>query len=209
MAAAKRIILLVVIFLEGVSFAGIGSPDTVSTTQSQQPISKSFTSIQTCFPALARDEFKQSIDLNRLKARIDDFDLTVKSTLRFRRLSFLTPGGKVTHRLTIRAQPQKNQVFDYEMVLEKLDPAGGVPVEIEIPRHHRKNPKQSDISSYLYDADLKLEETSFVESKMNGHILVFGRHFTEVQDLELRDAKGSRTLTCENQKNLGVVCTCK
>lgn len=176
---------------------------------SSLPISKSYENLKTCFPILAADVFKQSIDLDQLKEKIDLFDFTVKSTLRYRRLTFVPPGSAETRRLTIRALVKKGAADGYEMFLEKMDPSGGPPVEIEIPLKQRKNPKQADISGYIFDADLKLEETSFVDTKLNGHILSYSRQFKSVNDLVFKDSKGVRTLTCENQKKLGVVCTCK
>jgi hypothetical protein len=173
------------------------------------PISRSFESLKKCYPILANDEFKQSVDLDRLKEKIDNFDFTVKSTLRYRRLTYIPQGGTETHRLTIRALTKKGSQYSYEMFLEKMGPTDGVPTELEIPLKQRKNPKQADINTYIFDADLKLEETSYVDTKLNGHTLIYSRQFKKVYDLVLKDSKGVHTLTCENQKNLGVVCTCK
>lgn len=173
------------------------------------PISRSYESVKTCFPGLASEDFKQSVDLDHLKEKIDNFDFTVKSTLRYRRLTFIPQGGSETRRLTIRALAKKGAQYNYEMFLEKMNPPDGAPTEIEIPPKQRNNPKQADISSYIFDVDLKLEETSYVDTKLNGHVLIYSRQFKNVNDLVFKDSKGVRTLTCENQKNLGVVCTCK
>lgn len=172
-----------------------------------EPISQSFLSIKKCYKDLATDEFQHEIDLNALKDKVDQIYLTTKTDLRYRKFTFLD--GEDIKRLTIRAGSRHGKAaFEYEMRLEKID-GKGTATEIEIPAQHRKNPTQSDINSYIMNAKTQLDETSFIDTKLNGMILTYRRHFKQIQDLELKDKQSQHTLTCENQKNLGVVCTCK
>ena len=184
-----------------------------SVSQMSTPISQSFQSIKKCYPDLAssevaRSEITGSLELGRLKDKIDHVYFTTKSALRYRKMSF-EDLQKDTKRLTIRRTNSiKNHKFEYEMILEKIDEKGMF-TDIEIPVKHRKNPKQADINTYILNSVIKKDETSFIDTKLNGFILTYQRNFLDVVELELRDSRGLRTLTCENQKNLGVVCTCK
>lgn len=174
------------------------------------PVSQAYLTIKSCFPALVLEEFKLEVSLDKLKEKIDSFAPTLKSTMRYRQITYVPARSEETLRLSIRAiTPKPKQKQNYEMLLEKLDPKERTYSEIEIPEAHRKNPKPSDISGYIYDADVKNEEISNIDTKLKGYVLIYLRQLTHIEDLTFRNSRSTRTLTCENQKNLGVVCTCK
>lgn len=179
----------------------------LSATDSGEPVSVSFQSLKECFPELAQDSFKKEIKLDLLRDKIDNTFLTISSKLRYRRVSFLN-AKKDKMRLTLRAIPVKNKKYDYEMMLEKSDEKGLWQSQ-EIPAGHRRNPSQKDINSYISNMDILVDEDSFLDTKLNQISMGYVRQERSVQDLRLEDPKGFRTLSCENQTERGVVCACQ
>lgn len=169
-------------------------------------VSLSLTSIKKCFPALADSRFENQVDLRLLKEKIDVQFLTMKSNLKYRRLTY--QDGSDLKRLTIRAKVPLTPVMETEMLLEKIDEKGSAS-ELEIPVKLRKNPTQGDINTFTMNNEIKSDEIARVDTKINGAIFTWTERFLQIEELELRDSQAHRTLTCENQKNLGVVCTCK
>jgi hypothetical protein len=159
-----------------------------------------------CYPELKNESLALKVDLNQLKSEIDRKFVTSQSLLRYRQVILKDPNG-LQKRLKISAKPAKKSKFNYLLSLEKLDSKGaGTPFELPLPQ--RLNPSQKDLDQYFLDQDVLEDERSYFDTKLNGLSLSFKRKFDSVFELELSEVSMKRRLVCEDQKDLGIVCTC-
>lgn len=172
-------------------------------------MSLSYSQLIKCYPELKNEAWSRKVDLNELKEEIDRNFLTTQSLLRQREVVLKDPATGVSKRLRLAAQTnslKKDQV-DYALTLEKLD-ASGAGTPIVIPAAHRKNPKQQDLNTYMLEQEIVKDETSHFDTKLRGVTASYKKNFKEVFEIELQDSQTSRRVFCENQKDLGSVCTC-
>jgi hypothetical protein len=96
---------------------------------------------------------------------------------------------------------------DYELSVEKLD-SKGTGTAIPLSEAQRINPKQAVISSFLLGATLVSDESFYDDTKVKGQQLSFRSSFKNVQELQLTSKILKKSLSCENQKDLGTICSC-
>jgi hypothetical protein len=215
-AAVLSLMLSSSAFALGPSSAKGGSASPTSAGQGTltspvaQPVSVSYTQLTKCFPELKNEAWVRKVDLNELKEEIDSHFVTTQSLLRLREVWLRTPQTEVQKRLRLAARPSSQkgpEKFDYVLTLEKLDSKGGG-TNIEIPAAHRVNPTQKDLNSYFINEEVTRDESSFYETKLRGLTLSYKKNFKTVSEIELKDPKGARRVFCDDQKDLGIVCTC-
>ncbi len=204
-----RRIVASLVFLVG--FGGGASyseaqPMSPEISASAKPVSVSYQNLVTCFPELTDSRLSFKVDLNSLKDLIDDKFITSNSLLRQRKVQYLDAKGQQSI-LILRTKRVGARKLRTELILQRVDEKGVV-TDQKLTENQRINPKQEIVNGLLLGAALQSDEFSYLDSKLNGVSLVYSRNFKIVQDLELTDKAGNRSLTCENQKNLGIICTC-
>lgn len=172
----------------------------------EKPVSISYLNLIKCFPQLKNESLALKVDLNLLKNEIDRIFVTSQSLLRYRQVILKDFGG-LQKRLKISAKPAKKAKFNYLLSLEKLD-SKGIGTPIELPASQRLNPSQKDLDQYFLDQDVLEDERSYFDTKLNGLSLSFKRKFDNIFELELSDVSAKKRLMCEDEKDLGIVCTC-
>lgn len=182
-------------------------------TPEEVPVSLSYSQLTKCFPELKNDAWVRAVNLNELKEEIDRDFLTTQTLLRQREVLMKEPTvaaqTSTTKRLRLAAKPVggKKQGYNYHLTLESLD-TKEIGAAIEIPAKHRTNPEQKVLNGYLVNQDILQDETSYFDTKLKGVTAGYKKNFKDVTEIELKDPAGSRRIFCEQQKDLGVVCTC-
>ncbi|MGZ3742793.1 MAG: hypothetical protein ACXVBQ_02950 [Pseudobdellovibrionaceae bacterium] len=172
----------------------------------EKPVSVSYMNVIKCYPGLENESLALKVDLNQLKEDIDKKFITSQSLLRYRQVLLKDANG-LQKRLKISAKPAKKSKFNYLLSLEKLDSKGaGTPLEISPAQ--RLNPSQKELDQYFLNQEVLEDERSYFDTKLNGLSLSFKRNFSHVYELELSEATTKKRLACEDQKDLGIVCTC-
>lgn len=172
-----------------------------------KPVSISYVNVTTCYPQLKNEALSSKVDLNLLKEEIDKKYVTTQSLLQYRQV-LLKDGMGQQKRLKLSAKPAKKKgQYNYLLSIEKLDDKKtGTPMDI--PQSQRINPKQKDLDPYFLNQDILEDERSYFDTKLNGLGLSYKRNFQNVFELELSDSKAKTRLLCNDQKEMGIVCTC-
>lgn len=174
--------------------------------QGVKPISVSYENLMRCFPELQDEKLSFKVDLNRLKDIADEKFVTSQSQLRQRKIHYLD-AEKQAMNLILRTKFSGAKKVQTELILQQVDEKGVV-TDVKLTENQRINPKQDTINNFLLNSVIKTDEYSYNDTKLNGVSASYMRNFKDVIEYELNDGPGSRSIVCENQKNLGIICTC-
>lgn len=171
-----------------------------------RPVSVSYESLVRCFPELEDSKLSFKVDLNRLQELVDKNFVTSQSQLRQRRVHYVTLDGDAMN-LILRTKYQGSKKLETELTLQKVSPKGII-TDVAMTANQRLNPKQDTINTFLLNASIKSDEYTYNDTKLNGVTATFRRNFKDVQEYDLNDPLMSRSFSCNNEKDLGVICTC-
>lgn len=174
--------------------------------QPVKPISISYENLTRCFSELRDDGLSFKVDLNRLKELSDEKFVTSQSQLRQRKIHYLDAQGQGMN-LILRTRFQGSKKSTTELILQKVDEKGVV-TDIGLTQNQRLNPKQEVINNFLLGATIKLDEYSYNDTKLNDVTSTYRRNFKDVEEFSLVDEANKRSVSCEKQKDLGIICTC-
>ncbi len=174
-----------------------------SAKEAAQPVSVSYENLIRCYPELTNTKLSFKVDLNRLKEFADKKFATTATTLRRREIVYKDAADQTKRLIYSRRGLSK----DYDLRLEKIDEKGEW-VESPLPQAQRINPNQKEIGNIMQNSTVTSEDTSYDLAKIHGMQLSYRSHFDDILSLELSDQLHQRTLSCENQKGLGIICTC-
>lgn len=175
-------------------------------TATKQPVSVSYQNLTHCYPELVSDSLSFKVDLTRLKDLIDEKFITSNSQLRQRKIQYVDVNGQMMN-LILRMKQISTKKIKTELSLQKVDEKGVV-TDIRLTENQRVNPKQEVINGFLVGATVKSDHSSYFDTKLNGVSLVYTKNFKEVEELDLIDKPKKRSVQCEQQKDLGIICTC-
>jgi hypothetical protein len=181
-------------------------PLSMSTPSMTKPVSISYENVTRCFPELASDSLSFKVDLTKLKEIIDERFITSNSALRQRKIQYLDASGQLTN-LILRTRQITLKKRKTELTVQHVGDKG-VLTDIALTTNQRTNPKQEIINNFLVNATIKGDESTYYDTKLNGLSLVYTKNFKEVIELELNDKPRKRSVQCEIQKDLGIICTC-
>lgn len=174
--------------------------------QKEKPVSISYKDLVDCFPELTDESISFKVDLNKLHGIIDEKFVTSRSQLVMRQVGYVDADNQ-KKRLTLRARNPGAWKVSYQLSVEKVDDKG-IYTEVKLSEAQRINPKQEVLNNLLLGANIKSDRYSYNDTKLNGVVLTYTRDFKTVEELELADKPRNRSASCENQKDLGVICTC-
>lgn len=174
--------------------------------QGIKPVSVSYENLMRCFPELQDESLSFKVDLNRLKDIIDEKFVTSQSQLRQRKIQYLDADKQLTN-LILRTKFKGDKKIETELILQQVDEKGIV-TDVKLTGNQRINPSQDTINNFLLNGTIKSDEYSYNDTKLNGVSSAYRRNFKEIQEIELNDHPGKRSVYCEKQKDLGIICTC-
>jgi hypothetical protein len=179
----------------------------VRAEDSEKPVSLSYLNLTKCFPELKNEAWTKKVDLNQLKEQADQKFVTSQSVLRYRQAHLKDPSGEEKRlRLAASKVPKKGK-FVYTLSLDKLDDKGAG-TTLELPASQRTNPSQKILDQYFLNQEVLEDEYSYFDTKLNGMSMSYKRNFQNLFEVEISDPRGHRKLFCEEQKSLGVICSC-
>lgn len=185
------------LFIFGPHFAG---------AQGVKPVSVSYENLMRCFPELQDEKLSFKVDLNRLKEIMDEKFVTSQSQLRQRKIHYLNADKELMN-LILRTKFAGAKKVETELILQQVDEKGVI-TDIKLTNNQRLNPNQDTINNFLLNGVIKSDEYSYNDTKLNNVVSTYRRNFKEIQEIDLTDRDGKRSVHCENQKNLGIICTC-
>ena len=185
------------LFIFGPHFAG---------AQGVKPVSVSYENLMRCFPELQDEKLSFKVDLNRLKEIMDEKFVTSQSQLRQRKIHYLNADKELMN-LILRTKFAGAKKVETELILQQVDEKGVI-TDIKLTNNQRLNPNQDTINNFLLNGVIKSDEYSYNDTKLNNVVSTYRRNFKEIQEIDLTDRDGKRSGHCENQKNLGIICTC-
>lgn len=174
--------------------------------QAIKPVSVSYENLMRCFPELQDEKLSFKVDLNRLKDIIDEKFVTSQSQLRQRKVHYLD-SEKQAMNLILRTKFEREKKVQTELILQQVDEKGVI-TDVKLTANQRMNPKQDTINNFLLNAVIKSDEYSYNDTKLNEVVSTYRRNFKDIEEIDLQDRSGRRSIFCENQKNLGIICTC-
>ncbi|MBO9665899.1 MAG: hypothetical protein J7501_03725 [Bdellovibrio sp.] len=155
-----------------------------------------------CFPELKDENLAFKVDLNQLKELADEKFVTAHSQLRQRKVNY-EDADKQEMNLILRTSGKKTTELSLQQVGDK-----GVLTDLALTKNQRINPKQEIINTFLLNATVKNDEYSYIDTKLNGIVSTYKRNFKVIVEYDLEDRARKRSISCENQKDLGIICTC-
>ncbi|AHZ86404.1 hypothetical protein EP01_15895 [Bdellovibrio bacteriovorus] len=159
-----------------------------------------------CFPELQDEKLSFKVDLNRLKDIMDEKFVTSQSQLRQRKIHYLNADKELMN-LILRTKFAGAKKVETELILQQVDEKGVI-TDIKLTNNQRLNPNQDTINNFLLNGVIKSDEYSYNDTKLNNVISTYRRNFKEIQEIDLNDREGKRSVHCENQNDLGIICTC-
>lgn len=190
---------IIVFFMMSLAFQGVNA-------QGIKPVSVSYENLMRCFPELQDEKLSFKVDLNRLKDIIDEKFVTSQSQLRQRKIHYLD-ADKQAMNLILRTKFSGAKKMDTELILQQVDEKGVV-TDVKLTGNQRINPKQDMINNFLLNSTIKSDEYSYVDTKLNDVVSTYRRNFKDIQEISLEDKASKRSINCETQKDLGIICTC-
>ena len=169
-----------------------------------KPMSLSYQNIIECFPELSDPGNSFKVSLNRLHEMIDRRFATMSSSVRHRIAVFKDGNDDQKKRLTYNRQ---GETKNYTLKLEKLDDQGNG-TELPLTQAQRINPKPREIGNILALATMISDDYMYDDTKLNSVVFTYRRSFQDTREIQLSDKLHKKTLSCENQKDLGIICTC-
>lgn len=170
------------------------------------PVSVSYENLMRCFPELKDDSLSFKVDLNRLKEVMDEKFVTSQSQLRQRKIQYVNAEQQLMN-LILRNTFQGEKKVQSELTLQQVDDKGVV-TDIKLTENQRINPTQDTINNFLLNTTTKSDEYSYIDTKLNEVVSTYRRNFKDIQEIDLADKPNRRSVSCEKQKDLGIICTC-
>ena len=195
----KKTLICLVMFLVAVHVEA-------QSPQSAKPVSISYENVTRCFSEMKDESLSFKVDLNRLKELADEKFVTSQSQLRQRKIHYLDAQGEGMN-LILRTRFQGPKKSTTELILQKVDEKGIV-TDVGLTQNQRLNPKQETINNFLLGATIKSDEYSYNDTKLNDITSTYRRNFKDVEEFSLMDEANKRSISCEKQKDLGIICTC-
>ena len=174
--------------------------------EAAKPVSVSYEQLTRCFPELKDEKISFKVDLNGLKDISDEKFITSESQLRQRKVSYRDAEGEGMA-LILRTKFRGVKKMETELILQKVD-AKGVVTPIALTTNQKINPKQEIINSFLLNAVVLKDEYTYNDTKLNGITSTYIRNFKEIIEFSLTDKANKRSIMCEKQSDLGIICTC-
>ncbi len=171
-----------------------------------KPVSVSYENLMRCFPELQDEGLSFKVDLNRLKEVMDEKFVTSQSQLRQRKIQY-EDAEKQLMNLILRNTFRGEKKVESELSLQQVD-SKGVVTDVKLTENQRINPKQDIINNFLLNATIKADEYSYIDTKLNEVVSTYRRNFKDIQEIDLNDRPNRRSVSCEKQKDLGIICTC-
>lgn len=169
-----------------------------------KPVSVSYEGLVRCFPELTSPKFSGGVKLDALKTLMDEKFPTTNSLLRYRKVQFKKDSGEVQF-LTLGLKSESP--LAYELRLEKQDAKEGLK-EIPLPQAQRINPKPKVVDQFLVDVNVQSDEIAYDDSKVNGLSLSYVKGLQGIHQLELRDKAQKKSVSCNQEADLGTICSC-
>lgn len=192
-----RLLVICLFFLSGPGFA---------LAQVSKPVSVSYENLLQCFPELKDEKLSFKVDLNLLKDIADEKFVTSQSQLRQRKIHYKNAEGELMN-LILRTKFQGHKKMETELILQSVDEKAVV-TDIKLTGNQRLNPKQETINNFLLGGVIKTDEYSYNDTKLNGITSTYRRNFKEIEEFTLADRAKRRSIQCEKQVDLGIICTC-
>lgn len=187
-------------------FITVGSVSFAAPTSKAKPISISYENLTRCFPELRDESLSFKVDLNRLKEVMDEKFVTSQSQLRQRKIQYTDAENQLMN-LILRNTFKGEKKVESELLLQMIDEKGVV-TDVKLTDNQRLNPKQDIINNFLLNATIKSDEYSYIDTKLNELVSTYRRNFKEIQEIDLVDHPNQKSISCEKQKDLGIICTC-
>ncbi|UYL09652.1 hypothetical protein B9G69_003575 [Bdellovibrio sp. SKB1291214] len=179
-----------------------GAAPIASTT----PVSVSYENVLKCFPELKDDALAFKVNLTKLKEIADDKFVTIRSQLRQRKVNYLN-ADKEEMNLILKYQQVSLKKQKVELSVQTIA-HDGVLTELALTKNQRTNPKQEIINNFLLNGTIKSDVYSYLDTKPNGMSASYKRNFREVIEYNLEGSTHKRSLSCSNEPQLGIICTC-
>ncbi len=170
------------------------------------PSSKSYEVLLSCFSELADDRLRGKVDLAVLKDIADEKFVTSQTLLEKRKITYLDTENRLMV-LTLRNIPKSVRKMESNLSLQQKDEKG-VLINYELTANQKKSPPQNIINELMLGASLQEDEYSFVDTKLNGISAQYRRIGKVLKEYQIEDKVKSRSLLCEVQVDLGIICTC-
>ena len=170
------------------------------------PSSKSYEILLSCFSELADDRLRAKVDLAVLKDIADEKFVTSQTLLEKRKITYLDTENRLMV-LTLRNIPKSVRKMESNLSLQQKDEKG-VLINYELTANQKKSPPQNIINELMLGASLQEDEYSFVDTKLNGISAQYRRIGKVLKEYQIEDKVKSRSLLCEVQADLGIICTC-
>lgn len=171
-----------------------------------------------CYPELVSADLKLNMNLDLLKEKIDSRFVTSSTFLRMRTVT-MKGADKSSEssnekdsevgvkKLKLSSEKNKSGKVQYVLSFKKIDEKGNS-TDLPIDSRHKLNPLNQDFNSYLVDQEVILDESSYLDTKLNGATLSYKKVGLTVTELELSEVAGNKTLSCELRSQLGLICKC-
>ena len=205
----KLILLFISVFVLGNGALAQQPGHSVSTpaaSSSMKPVSISYQKVQQCFAEIQDEKLSFKVDLNRLKDLSDALFVTTHSQMRMRKVHYQDAEKKL-HNLILRVKNPQTKKSEMVLSLQAIDEKGVI-TDLALTRNQSVNPKQEVVNTFLLGSKILSEEIWSYDTKLKGMSATTKMNFKEVVEYELRDPARRRTLHCETQKDLGIICTC-
>lgn len=170
------------------------------------PSSKSYEVLQSCFAELADDRLRGKVDLSVLKDVADEKFVTSQTLLEKRKITYLDSEGRLMV-LTLRNIPTSVRKVESNLSLQQKDEKG-VLTNYELTANQKKSPPQNIINELMLGSSQQEDEYSFVDTKLNGIFAQYRRMGKVLKEYQIEDKVKVRSLLCEVQADLGIICTC-
>lgn len=170
------------------------------------PSSKSYEVLQSCFVELSDDRLRAKVDLAVLKDVADEKFVTSQTLLEKRKITYLDSEGRLMV-LTLRNIPKSLRKMESNLSLQQKDEKG-VLTNYELTTNQKKSPPQNIINELMLGSSLQEDEYSFVDTKLNGISARYRRIGKVLKEYQIEDKIKLRSLLCEVQVDLGIICTC-
>lgn len=157
-----------------------------------------------CFPDLEDATQEFSVSIPKVHDRLDEKYPTVKSQ-RVRRIMKFRDASGGLRRLKLETEGEKNPVTTAQ--LEAIDSKGASTQVSPLPIA-QKNPTPAEINRLLSGNDLESDEIVELDTKLNGLRVRTKKDFARWLEVRVEDPQLKKTLVCENNKEIGTICTC-
>lgn len=173
----------------------------------EAPRSLSYDAVLRCYPELKNDNLSLRVDLNLLKEEVDRKHATVRSHL-LERLAVFNDTSDVKKRTRLwTLDAPTSPKPQYRFQLEYFDDKGLTHEQI-VPPAHKINPKQKDLNAYYVTAQFEMDQSTYIDTKLNGYELRYKKNFDRVLELRLLNIRARKDLRCDQDSLGAIVCEC-